>query len=219
VQPGQDGSAAGVEHALPGLGDQAVAQLVDPLADADVGDRPVQQGGSLDQHAAQRLSETRWRTASLSAPNPGAGRDAGGACGGRGGCAETDGSAGSAAEGAAARGIVPWINSPPPRPRESATASAAPTPHSGSAMASPQNTGWSTAVPTSPPATAASSPNAGRLSSYPVMRSQIRPGRGATWSGPRWRRSSAAGREPSITTSAAPSRSRSSSAWPSKSAA
>ena len=33
VEPGQDGSAAGVEHALPGPGNQAVAHLVDLLAD------------------------------------------------------------------------------------------------------------------------------------------------------------------------------------------
>ena len=37
MQAGQHGSAAGVEHALPGFGDKVVAHFVDPRADPDVG--------------------------------------------------------------------------------------------------------------------------------------------------------------------------------------
>ncbi len=98
-------------------------------------------------------------------------------------------------------------------PRGSAlptAASAACRPVNGSAIASPQNTGSSSVPPTRPPDTAASSPNATQLACspsapWPVIRSQTRPSRGAMSVGPRPRCASAAGRDDSMTTSAASS--------------
>jgi hypothetical protein len=48
MQAGQHGCAAGIQHALPGAGNKALAYLLDPRADPDVGGGAVQQGGSLN---------------------------------------------------------------------------------------------------------------------------------------------------------------------------
>jgi hypothetical protein len=48
VQPGQDGSAAGVEHTLPVYSGKVLAHLVNPRADPDVGHCAVQQRSSLN---------------------------------------------------------------------------------------------------------------------------------------------------------------------------
>ena len=82
VQSGQHGAAARVEQSLAGPHGEVVAHLVDLRADPDVGDGAVQQGGPPNQHDRQRLSATRRRTASLSAPSSDAGLAAAGAGGG-----------------------------------------------------------------------------------------------------------------------------------------
>ena len=97
MQAGQHGSAAGVQRALPGSGNKVLGYLFDPRADPDVGGGAVQQGGPLNQHGKQRLSVTIRRTASLSAPNAGAGRHDGGSRAGDAGCSETGAVVGSAA--------------------------------------------------------------------------------------------------------------------------
>ncbi len=86
VQSGQHGATARVEQTLPGPDGKVVAHLVDLRADPDIGDGAVQQCGPPNQHERQRLSATRRRTASLSAPSSDAGFAAGGAGGGGAGC-------------------------------------------------------------------------------------------------------------------------------------
>ena len=78
VEPGQHGTAVGVDDLLGVARVESVGDVGDALLDADVGDATVRQAGAANQHVASRLSissRTRW----LSAPSRAAG-----ACGGIG---------------------------------------------------------------------------------------------------------------------------------------
>src|SRR5271156_2295650 len=159
VQAGQHGPTRCVQHVLPGPWRQGVGNLVDRSAHPQVDGRALQRHRALNQHGAQSLSDMSCSTAALSAPSGDAGGAAGAITGGSAAPAPESGVCGETAYLAATCAIDTSITSPPPRPSDSPTARAASSPLSGSAIASPRNTGPS---PTSPPATAASSPNAGR---------------------------------------------------------
>src|SRR6202000_1295535 len=206
VQTGQHGPTRSVQHVLGGRRRKGVGTLVDRCVHPQVDGRALQRHRVLDQHGAPSLSATSDSTAALSAPSGAAGPTAGANVGDSAGAPES-GDCGRAAYRAATWAIDTSTTSPPPRRSDSPTARAASSPVSGSAIASPQNTGPSAPPPTSPPATAASSPNAGRAgwSREPLIRNQIRPARPARSSALNPRRRSAAGREPSITMSAASS--------------
>ena len=69
--------ARGVEHLL-ALVRLQVADVDDPLVDADVGRGAVEQHRPLNQHDANRLSASSRSTAALSAPSSEAGSDGAG---------------------------------------------------------------------------------------------------------------------------------------------
>ena len=69
VQAGQHGSARRVEHVLTAPRRQRVGHVVDAVAHPEVDDRAVQGRCPLNQHGAQILSATRRSTAALSAPS------------------------------------------------------------------------------------------------------------------------------------------------------
>jgi hypothetical protein len=77
VQTGNNRLARRVEHKLAPVRSQ-VADLDDPLLDADVGLGTVEQDGPLNQHDAKRLSARSRSTAALSAPSSDAGSDGAG---------------------------------------------------------------------------------------------------------------------------------------------
>ena len=180
VQARDDRSARGVEHLLARAAAPASPTLDDPLVDADVGGGAVKQDCPLNQHEArpsfgdQPFDDMRCRHR---APTPGG--DGGGRCG-------AARFAGVRQSRRRLRRRRPSTTRSVRRRRGAATprrASAACRPVSGSAMASPQNTGPSSPPPTKPPETAASSPNATQLARspsvpWPVIRSQTRPSRG-----------------------------------------
>src|ERR1700761_277128 len=178
VQAGQHGPTRCVQHVLAGPWGQGVGNLVDQCADPQVDGRALQRHCTLNQHGAQSLSDTSSSTAALSAPSGDAGATAGGNVGDLAGASQSADCVRPAYR-AATWAIDTSTTSPPPRCSDPPTARAASSPVSGSAIASPQNTGPSAPPPTSPPATAASSPNAGRSgwSRSPLISNQIRPAR------------------------------------------
>ena len=202
MQSRQHGAQPRVDDRLSDVTRERRGHVGDVLAEADVGDAPVEQSRLSNQHAASRDSISS-RTWALSAPSSWAGSD--GSAGARGWVRSTPAS-GRPAYVAATADIATSMMTPPPDARASSMAAVAASPLRGSAIASPQNTGQSPRNVTSPPATAASSPKAtqsGWMAPYPLRRNHIRPGRPGTCSAPSPRRASAAGRDPSITTSAA----------------
>ena len=207
VQAGDDGPARGVVDLLAGQRRSRSARATSTIrsSDADVDGAPVKQRRPLDQHEARRFSVISRSTAALSAPSSDAGAE---------GCGVAvqwvSSVRDSSAYVAATADIDISISSPPPRAQrlrdrdrgvqarqwigDRVTAE-----DRGVVAAADQSTRNRGVVAERHPV--------GALPSvpWPVIRSQIRPSRGGTLAGPRPRRVNAAGREDSITTSAAAS--------------
>src|ERR1700759_240104 len=121
MQSGQHGCPGGIEHVLATTRGQRRGHVVDVGTHPEVDDHTVQSRCPLNQHGAQSLSDTIWRTAALSAPSGDADGTAGGGWGRTTGTVGVDDVRGSAAYLAATCAIDTSIISPPPRGSASPT--------------------------------------------------------------------------------------------------